>query len=325
MAHELEMMIRLLVSFIISTVTSLISIKFIIKNELKHHVGQAIREDIVQTHFKKQGTPTMGGVGIVLGVIVGVLINFKYLNFSSLVLLGLVLSFFVIGFVDDYKKVKYKNSKGLSAGFRFSLEILLVMITLLLLDYQEQTKWVFHLGNLSLYLGPLFIIIIILMIVGSSNAVNMTDGLDGLAGGLLLLAYLPFLLLAIKQNNYALAIMITSFIGGNVGFLYYNAHPAKIFMGDAGSLTNGCFLAISAFLTNAEYLLLISGGIFIVETLSVILQVVSFKTTHHRIFKMTPIHHHFELKGMKEYQVVNLFYLVGFIFSFLAILIGGVI
>lgn len=325
MAANVEILIRLLFSFFLSLIVSATCIKFIIKKEKKAHLGQAIREDIVQTHQKKQGTPTMGGVGILLGAIVGGLINFKYLNQTVLVLMALVVAFFIIGFIDDYQKIKQKNSRGLSASLRFGLEIVLALGALLLLNYQDKTMWNLHLPNLVIYLGPFFLLLAIFMIVGSANAVNMTDGLDGLAGGLLLLAYLPFLLLSLKQNNFAVAFLIAAFMGGNVGFLWFNANPAKIFMGDAGSLTNGCFLAVIAFITGAEYLLCIAGGLFIIETISVILQVGYYKATHKRIFKMAPLHHHFEMLGMKEYQVVNLFYLLGFVLTFVSLLLGGVL
>lgn len=325
MAINIEILLRFFLSFIVSSLTSMIIIRFIIKSEKKKHLGQAIREDIVMTHQKKQGTPTMGGLGVVGGAIVGTLINYQYLSYKILIALALIISFCLIGFIDDYKKIKYKDAKGLSASLRFSLEVILSIIALILLNYDDKTMWILHLANNYIYLGPLFVVLIIFMIVGATNAVNMTDGLDGLAGGLLILAYLPFLLMALKTKEYGIAFLITSFIGGNIGFLKYNGHPAQIFMGDAGSLANGCFIALIAFMLNSEYLLVISGLVFIVETLSVIIQVAYYKLTKKRVFKMAPLHHHFELCGLKEYQVVNMFYLVGFIMSFIAMIVGDLL
>ena len=325
MAINYEVFLRVIITFILSGVTSFFINKWIIKKEKEKHVGQAVRDDIISTHFQKSGTPTMGGVGIVSAVVIASIINFSYLNYKIIVVLFLMLTFFIIGFVDDFIKVKYKNSKGLSASLRFSLEIMFTLIALVLLNYSQHSMWHLHLPNQYIYLGPLFIFLIVFMIVGSANAVNMSDGLDGLAGGLIILCYLPFLLVALKEENYAASILITSVIGGNIGFLIHNAHPAKIFMGDSGSLANGALISLLAFLLESEYLLVISGGLFILETISVILQVGYFKITHKRIFKMAPIHHHFEALGMKEYQVVNMFYLIGFTLAFLSLVIGGIL
>ena len=325
MAINYEVFLRVIITFIFSIVVSFLINKWIIKKEKEKHVGQAVRDDIISTHFQKSGTPTMGGVGIVLAVVLASLINYSFLDYKILIVLFLMLTFFIIGFIDDFIKVKYKNSKGLSARLRFSLEIMFTLVALVLLNYSQRSMWHLHLPNQYIYLGPIFIILIVFMIVGSANAVNMSDGLDGLAGGLIILCYLPFLLVALKEKNYAASILISSVIGGNIGFLIHNAHPAKIFMGDSGSLANGALISLLAFLLNSEYLLVISGGLFILETLSVILQVGYFKVTHKRIFKMAPIHHHFEALGMKEYQVVNMFYLIGFVLAFLSLIIGGIL
>lgn len=325
MAINIEVFIRVIITFILSIIISSFINKLIIKKEKEKHVGQAVRDDIISTHFQKSGTPTMGGVGIVFATITSTLLNFSFLDYKIFIVLLLMFTFFIIGFIDDYIKVKYKNSKGLSASLRFSLEIMFTLVALVLLNYDQQSMWHLHLPNNFIYLGPFFILLIVFMVVGSANAVNMSDGLDGLAGGLIILAYLPFLLIALKGQNYAASILISSIIGGNIGFLIHNAHPAKIFMGDSGSLANGALISLLAFLLNSEYLLVVSGGIFVIETISVILQVGYFKMTHKRIFKMAPIHHHFEALGMKEYQVVNMFYLVGFILAFLSLIMGGIL
>ncbi len=325
MVINYEVFLRIIVTFFLSIALSFFINKKIIKKETERHLGQAIRDDIVSTHFIKKGTPTMGGVGIVLAILFTTLLNFSFLNVKILIILALMFSFFLIGFFDDYIKIRYKNSKGLSAGLRFTLEIMFTMLALVFLNFNQQSMWHIHLPNDYVYLGPFFIFLIVFMIVGSANAVNMADGLDGLAGGLIILSYLPFLLVSLKSNNYAISILITSIIGANIGFLIHNAHPAKIFMGDSGSLANGALLALLAFLLESEYLLVISGGIFIIETISVILQVGYFKLTHKRIFRMAPLHHHFESLGMKEYQVVNMFYLLGFIFAFLSMIVGGIL
>lgn len=325
MSINMAFFLRVIVTFFLSIIVSSIINKFIIKKEKEKHLGQAIRDDIISTHFKKRGTPTMGGVGIMSAILISSLINFSYLNYQIVIAIALMFSFFLIGLVDDFIKVKYGNAKGLSARLRFSLEIMLVLVALVLLNYEQKTMWILHLPSTYIYLGPLFIFLIVFMIVGSANAVNMTDGLDGLAGGLIILAFLPFLLVSLKEENYAISILISSAIGGNIGFLIFNANPAKIFMGDAGSLANGALIALLAFLLDVEYLLVVSGAIFIIETLSVIIQVAYYKLTHKRVFKMAPIHHHFEALGMKEYQVVNMFYLVGFALAFLSLVMGGVL
>lgn len=268
----------------------------------------------------------MGGIGIYLGGLLAcIIINpgfHKSRDINSLLFIFTV--FFLIGFFDDYLKVRKKSSKGLRGMWRLSFEILAVMLILVYLGYEQKSRWSIHFPYPSsyLYIGGAFIVLAIVMIVGSSNGVNLTDGLDGLSSGLLLMAFAPFVILAIFNQEIAIAIFLCGIIGSILGFLIFNFHPAKIFMGDCGSLSLGAVLALSAFLLKAEFLLLIAGGIFAVETVSVILQVASFKMTKKRIFKMAPLHHHFEMGGTAEWKVVMCFYIAGFILSFLAILIG---
>lgn len=325
MAKKEEILVRLLLVFFMSFIFSLFITRYLIKKERKKHIGQAIKDDIVPTHQKKKNTPTMGGIAIFISAwLVSLIIGFPYLKDKNVLALLLVSgSFFLIGFVDDYLKIKKKNGKGLSALVRILLEVFISMGVLWYLGYQDQTLWRIHfLFQKTWKLSLLFIPFIIFIIVGGANSMNMADGLDGLASGLAMNAYFPFVILAILKENYGIALFLLAVIGGILGFLCFNFHPAKIFMGDVGSLPLGATLAFASFILGAEFLLLIAGGLLIIETLSVILQVISFKLTHRRIFRMAPLHHHFEMQGFKEWQVVMMFYIAGFVLSILATYVG---
>lgn len=318
----IQAFIALLASFLLSKTFS----KLIIKRAHKKSYAQAIRDDIVQTHQLKKGTPTMGGIAIVGATLLTyVIVNPKfYQSITILALLLILVSFFVIGFIDDWRKVKKKDAKGLSASIRFFSEIAIVMIVLVLLNYEQSSMWGIHLPypHDFIYIGAICIPLCILMVVGGSNGVNMADGLDGLASGLMVLALSPFIIIALNKQEFGTALLLLCLVGSLMGFLVHNFHPAKIFMGDCGSLPLGAILALSAITLNVEFLLIIAGGLFVAETASVILQVASFKTTGKRIFKMAPLHHHYEMKGVAEWKVVMLFYMCGFILSFLATVLG---
>lgn len=324
--ETLIFIIKAFISLLCGFICSYFINKFLIISERKKSIAQAIRDDIVSTHQAKSKTPTMGGIGIVVStIIVSLIINYNQLHDRVLIsfLISLI-GFFMIGFVDDYLKVKKKNSKGLSALFRLLLEIFLVMFILYFLNYDDKDKWkvVIPISHGFVSLGFLFIPLVIFMIVGSSNAVNMADGLDGLASGLVFMAITPFIVIFIEKEMYAAALFLLALDGAISGFLTFNFHPAKIFMGDCGSLPLGAVLALSALVSEQIIILLVAGGLFIVETMSVILQVASYKSFHKRIFKMAPLHHHFEMKGVAEWKVVMVFYVVGYLLSFLALILG---
>lgn len=271
--------------------------------------GQVIREDGPSSHAKKAGTPTMGGIIIVIPSLfaasLALILDQKTGADTFIVLLTYSL-FMLAGFQDDIRKILRKQNKGLSAGGKLLIQILIALIPALYMTFLGlRTISLSNLFNINLgYFYPIFAV---LVIVGASNAVNLTDGLDGLAAGTSSFALIAAAIICALFGRYDLAIVSAAIAGSCFGFLYYNKYPAKIFMGDTGSLALGGVLGTLAVVGKFELSLLIIGLIFVIETLSVILQVISFKTTGKRIFKMSPIHHHFELSGWSEQKVVYTF------------------
>ena len=325
MDQRIMTLIELISSFIFSFIVCFLITKKLIKKESSKNIGQVIKDDIVKSHLKKAKTPTLGGIGIFVSTWLSVLI-FGYDKLTDRNLISLLIisfSYFLIGLIDDLLKIKSKNPNGLSGYIRLFLEIITVLLILNYLGYEQHSLWKISLLNIKLLpLGFLFIPFVIFVVVGGANSVNMSDGLDGLASGLVMMGMSPFLIISLVENELGIALFLISLIGSLFAFLFFNFHPAKIFMGDAGSLPLGASLALSSFLLNKEILLLISGGIFVFETISVILQVVSCKTRKKRIFLMAPFHHHLELKGLPEWKVVMILYVVGFVLSIIATLIG---
>jgi len=289
----------------------------------KNLYGQFIREDGPASHSKKAGTPTMGGLIIVIPAIVGAVLSLvmdQKTNIEALIVLITFGLFTFIGLKDDMAKVTQKQNKGLSARRKLLLQILIAAIPALYVTYTgERSISIFGLANIDL--GIFYPFFAVFMIVGFSNAVNLTDGLDGLASGTVAFALSAVTAVCMFTGRPDLAIISAAIAGSCFGFLYYNKHPAKIFMGDTGSLALGGIFATLAIIGKFELWILIIGGIFVIETLSVILQVISFKTTGKRIFKMSPIHHHFELMGWSETNVVYTFWFVGILFA----LIGSIL
>lgn len=325
MDQEMMNLIELFSSFIFSFIICYIITKFLINKEISHKIGQVIKDDIVSSHLKKAKTPTLGGIGIFLSTWISVLIfGFDKINNHYLISLFIVtISFFVIGLIDDLLKIKQNSGKGLNPYVRLILETITVLLILNYLGYEQHSLWKLSLLNIKvLPLGFLFIPFVIFVIVGGANSVNMTDGLDGLASGLMMIGIAPFLILALIEKEYGVALFIMSLIGSLLAFLLFNFHPAKIFMGDVGSLPLGGSIALVSFLLNKEILLLISGGIFVFESISVILQVISFKTRKKRVFLMAPFHHHLELKGLPEWKIVMMLYIFGFVLSVISLVIG---
>jgi len=300
---------------------------------------QNIRDDGPKNHFNKKGTPTMGGVVVSGAILISTLFWGNLKNPYLIVLMISLAGFSAIGFMDDYLKVVKKNSKGLKAREKFGFQVLLALAIGLFLymnpgdPYTDMLsipffkKWLLHLGWFYLPFS-------VLVIVGSSNAVNLTDGIDGLAIGLVAIAALANgILIYISGHkglaNYLhvlylpdvgeLAIFCGAMFGAALGFLWYNSFPADLFMGDVGSLGLGGALGTLAIITKEEIILAVVGGIFVVETISVVLQVASFKLTGRRIFKMAPIHHHFELKGWAEPKVIVRFWIIGIMLALLSL------
>ena len=284
--------------------------------------GQFVREEGPQTHLIKAGTPTMGGIVMLTGLI-GALVVVARPNVATLTTLLLVAVVAGIGLYDDWQKISRKRPEGLSARYKFLLLTLAVVLAdVLAVRYVGVTQTVLvPYFDRSLVLGPgvlgiaLFSVFLLLVIAGTTNAVNLTDGLDGLAAGAAAIALLAYTAIAFLERQYDVAVICGAMVGAIVGFLWYNSHPAGIFMGDTGSLAIGGVLAAAAVLTKTELLLPVVGGLFVVEALSVIVQVFVFKLTGRRVFKMAPIHHHFEFLGWDENKVVVRFWIAQAAFS----------
>lgn len=284
-------------------------------------VGQNIREEGPQSHFVKAGTPTMGGIIIITAVMVASFIMAgKSRQVLTVVLV--MLAFGGIGFWDDYIKVVLKRSLGLRAREKIIMQLMIGLgMGLLLLFYLGRgSSIIIPFSNINIDLGYLYIPFIIIVAISTANAVNLTDGLDGLAAGVTLIVTLALSLISIMLANFNLLIACGALGGACLGFLVFNRYPAMVFMGDTGSMALGGAIAAIAALNRSEIVLLIIGGVYVLEALSVIIQVASFKTTGKRVFLMSPLHHHFELKGWKERKVVWFFYLLAIGFALLGLL-----
>jgi len=277
--------------------------------------GQQIRAEGPAGHLKKKGTPTMGGIIILLTAAIA-FYRFAGGSREFYVLLVAALGSGFIGFLDDYIKIVFKRSLGLTAGQKlFGQLVVAAAVCWLLASAGHDTGVYFPPLKFSLDLGWLYYPFFILFMLGFSNAVNFTDGLDGLLSGTAAIAFGALCIIAMYRTEPETAVFSAAMIGALLGFLVFNAHPAKVFMGDTGSLGIGGGLAAAAALTKTELVLVVIGGVFVLEFLSVILQVISFKTRGKRIFKMSPIHHHFELSGWSEWRIVVTFWAAGLCFA----------
>lgn len=287
--------------------------------------GQSIREEGPERHYAKAGTPTMGGIIILTALIIPV-VYFAGSSLEIWLALFVTLGHGLLGFIDDFIKVVLKRSLGLKARQKLLGQIVMALaLCYFAINYMGRGTdlWIPLLG-VNIDFGPLYYILIFLVLVGTTNAVNLTDGLDGLAAGTTTVAALAYAVICMNFAKPDLAIFCVSLAGATLGFLRYNAHPAKVFMGDTGSLALGGALAAVSVMTKTELLLVIVGGVFVIEALSVIIQVISFKSTGKRVFLMSPIHHHFELAGWSENKVVTVFWLAGAVFSAIALVILAV-
>ncbi len=304
-----------------------------------YKIGQAVRDDGPQSHLVKAGTPTMGGALILMSIVLTTLLWADLSNRYIWVVLLTTMGFGVIGWVDDYRKVVYRNPKGLSAAAKFFWQSVIALVVAIYLaltaDIPAQTDMIVpFFKGVAIPLGVTgFVILSYFVIVGTSNAVNLTDGLDGLAimptvmisSALALFAYVTghavfakYLGIPYIPSSGELSVFCGALTGAGLAFLWFNAYPAEVFMGDVGALALGAALGIITVIVRQEIVLLIMGGVFVVETLSVMLQVASFKLMGKRIFRMAPLHHHFELKGWKENQVVVRFWII----TLILVLIG---
>jgi phospho-N-acetylmuramoyl-pentapeptide-transferase len=300
----------------------------------KLKVGQAIRNDGPQTHLAKGGTPTMGGVMILFSIVISVVLWQDLSSFNVWLCTGSLLAFGCIGYIDDYLKVTKKNSDGLPGRVKFGVQVAAALTVVLFLYFSgdEEMTYLFvpFFKNPVVDMGIFWIPFAVIFIVGFSNAANLADGLDGLATGLLIwvlialgfLAYISgradfsvYLGISYIEGAGELMVFCLAAVGACVGFLWYNAPPAQVFMGDTGSLSLGSIIAVVSLIIKKEILCLIIGGVFVLEAASVILQVLSFKLFGRRIIKMSPLHHHFELSGWAESKVVIRFWILGALLS----------
>ena len=308
------MNISLVVVFIVSLLISTIGTKLLIPFLKQKQFGQFIREEGPEAHKKKAGTPTMGGVMIVLGIVAGL----AYAIFTNgnaadtFAIIFTMLVFGAIGFLDDFEKIAKKNNLGLTAKQKILLQVLLSLgIGIYMILGGNGTDVLIPFVNVYVNFGVLFMPFVILTEVAMSNGVNLSDGLDGLVSSVTLVVAILLAVVGYTHDVYILTVSGLAIAGSLIGFLVFNKYPAKIFMGDTGSMALGGVLSAIAIVSKTEFLLPIAGIIYVVESLSVIIQVIYFrKTGGKRFFRMAPIHHHFELGGMKEYNVVKLFTLV---------------
>ncbi len=322
--------LRGVLSVVTALIISLILGPTMIRKLGVHQIGQVVRDDGPSTHFDKVGTPTMGGALILVAITISTLLWADLGNRFVWVALLVTVSFGVIGWIDDYRKVIDKDSRGMGAGSKFFWQSVAGASAAIYLFSSAQSPAEISLivpvfKDVVIYLGPWFILLAYLMVVGTSNAVNLTDGLDGLAimptvmvaGGLGVFAYATghsvfasYLGIPYIPGVGELLIFCTALAGAGLGFLWFNTYPAQVFMGDIGALSLGAALAIVAVMVRQEIVLLVMGGVFVMETASVILQVTSYKLTGKRIFRMAPLHHHFELKGWPEPRVIVRFWII---------------
>lgn len=313
-----DSIVALLISFICTAVCCPLLIPVLYKFKF----GQQVRDDGPQAHLKKSGTPTMGGIMILLGIIAGSLF---YINKYTLVLpvLLFTVAYGVIGFLDDFLKIKKRKSEGLKSLHKFILQIILTAVFVYYLHVQKtaDTMLIPFTGSLStgymLHTGIFFIPLVFFIVLGTDNGVNFTDGVDGLCTCVTIIVSIFFGVIAIRENI-MISPVIGAVIGSLTGFLIYNTNPAKVFMGDTGSLALGGFVASTALVMQLPLFIAIVGFIYLIEVISVIIQVGYFKATKgKRFFKMAPIHHHFELSGWSETKVVTIFSIVTAILSLL--------
>lgn len=293
----------------------------------KLRVGQRISAFVGEAHRKKEGTPTMGGLIFIIPTILATLflVLTKKIPYTSN--LGIVLLVFLgyacIGFLDDFLSIKKGDNEGLTTYQKLFMQLLIAIgFFYIYMRSGGQTSWVVGTLHIDIEMGCLYGIFILLVLVGASNAVNLTDGLDGLSGGLSAIAFIAFSLISLVVGFEEIGIFSLILVGSLIGFLIYNTHPAKVFMGDTGSLALGAAMGTIAILTHRELTLLVVAGVFVIETLSVIIQTFWVVVLHKKLFLMTPLHHHFEKLGWIETDIVKLFWVCGLILSMAGIIFG---
>jgi len=317
----------LMLGFVLALIAGFILIPLL----KKLHIGQSVSHLINARHLKKDGTPTIGGlIFIIPTILIMFLLYFRNsveLTHNLIILMFVFLSYGLLGFVDDFLKVRYHNNKGLPTLVKLALQTVIAIVFYIIFKNNggESTLVITSLG-LNINLGWAYGLFILLVLVGTTNAVNITDGLDGLAGGLSALAFMAYGVIAWGTtwlSGYQdIAIFSFVLVGSLIGFLFFNAYPAKIFMGDTGSLALGAALATIAILTRHEMSLILIGGVFVVETLSSLIQIIAIRKFHTKVFKKAPLHHHFEELGWAETDIVRVFWTAGFLLSMIGIIYG---
>ena len=313
----------IMIGFLSSTVLGL----FLIPLLKKIHLGQKISVFVGEAHRKKEGTPTMGGLIFIVPTILSTLALIVTDKVSYTSNLGIVLLVFIgyacIGFLDDFLSVRKGDNEGLTVYQKLIMQVLIAIgFFYIYMRSGGQTAWVVGTLGIDIELGWLYGLAILFVLVGASNAVNLTDGLDGLAGGLSAIAFIAFALISLSVGFEDIGLFSLILVGGLMGFLIYNTHPSKVFMGDTGSLSLGAVMGAIAILTHRELTLLVVASIFVIETLSVIVQPFWVQVFKRKLFLMTPIHHHFEKLGWQETDIVKLFWVLGLVLAMAGIIFG---
>ena len=320
-------LLGLMLGFVLSLILSVITIPLL----KKLHIGQSVSHTINERHLKKEGTPTMGGIIFILTTLIIMIVlylrgSIEY-SHNLIILIITFLSYALLGFVDDFLKVRYHNNKGIPTLVKlfFQTVIAIIFYVIFRKNGGDPTIEITFLHT-SINLGWAYGLFILLVLVGTSNAVNITDGLDGLAGGLSVITFLAYGVITWGTTwltGYQdLAIFSFVLTGAIMGFLVFNSYPARVFMGDTGSLALGAALATIAILTRHEISLILIGGVFVVETLSSLIQIIAIRKFHKKVFKKAPLHHHFEELGWEEIDIVKLFWTVGFLLAMIGVIYG---
>ncbi len=313
----------IMIGFLTSVVLGLIMIPLL----KKMNVGQRISIFVGNSHKKKEGTPTMGGLIFIIATFITTFIllvtnKIEFTNNLRIILL-VFFGYAFIGFLDDYLSLKHHANEGLTAFQKLFLQLIIAVgFFYMYISNGGQTALIVSTLGIHIEMGWLYGIFLLFVLVGSSNAVNLTDGLDGLAGGLSAIAFIAFSLISLVVGYEEIGIFTFVLTGAVMGFLIYNTYPAKVFMGDTGSLALGAVMGAVAIITHREVTLLVVASVFVIETLSVILQVIWVRLLHKKLFLMTPLHHHFEKLGWKESDIVKLFWVVGLILTMAGIFFG---
>ena len=320
-------LLGLMLGFVLSLIISVITIPLL----KKLHIGQSVSHTINERHLKKEGTPTMGGIIFILTTLIIMIVLYlrgsvEY-SYNLIILLITFLSYALLGFIDDFLKVRYHNNKGIPTLVKLFFQTVIAIVFYIIFRKNGGNPTIeITFLHTSINLGWAYGLFILLVLVGTSNAVNITDGLDGLAGGLSIITFLAYGVITWGTTwltGYQ-DIAIFSFVlsGAIMGFLVFNSYPARVFMGDTGSLALGAALATIAILTRHEISLILIGGVFVVETLSSLIQIIAIRKFHTKVFKKAPLHHHFEELGWEEIDIVKLFWTVGFLLAMIGVIYG---